>query len=79
MKRVKYACLEQTIAFTLKEDISRAEAEVELKNELAAYKERMTKSLTKFKIIEEVPQADGSVLLKVKKQYNSYNCGDYLE
>ena len=34
---------------------------------------------TQYKIVEETAQPDGSILLKVIKQYNSSPVGQYLD
>ena len=31
-----------------------------------------------YKVVEEAPQPDGSILVKILKQYNSAPVGDYL-
>ena len=33
----------------------------------------------KYKILAEETQPDGSVIVKIKRQYNNYDCGDYLK
>lgn len=79
MKRIQFACLEQTIHFQLKEDLTGHEAAVKaVKDELAQFKGLLERKNTKFQVIEETVQSDGSILLKIKRQYNDYDCGDYL-
>jgi hypothetical protein len=78
MKRIKAACLEQTIHFILNEDLGHADAVKMVQNELAHYKARLNRSRTKYKIVEENVRADGSIIIKIKKQFNNYDCGDYL-
>ena len=56
MKRIKSACLLQTIHFQIKDDIARAAAER-----------------------EEAVQHDVSVIVKIRKQYNNHNVGDYMD
>ena len=34
---------------------------------------------TKYKIVDETEQPDGSIIVKVIKQYNSSPVGDYLD
>lgn len=79
MKRIKYACLEQTIHFMLKEDIPHDEAIAMMHREVDSYKEHMAHSRLKYKIISETTDADGSIMLSIKKQYNGYPCGGYLD
>lgn len=66
MKRILTACLEQTIKFELYEEYTKYIADLEKKN-------------TKYKVVDEVKQSDGSVIIKIKKQYNGYDCGEYLD
>ena len=47
--------------------------------EVAHYKETLERSHTKYKILEEIPQNDGSIIVKVIKQYNASRVGDYLD
>ncbi len=78
MKRIKAACLEQTIHFQLKEDLGHAAAARAVKDEAMHYKSRLERSRIKHRIVEETVQPDESIILKIKKQYNDYECGDYL-
>ncbi|MBR5559654.1 MAG: hypothetical protein IKU72_05360 [Oscillospiraceae bacterium] len=80
MKRVHSACLEQTIHFQLKEDEIGHEAALRsVANEVAQYKAMLERKHIKHKILDETTQPDGSIMVKIKRQYNSYNLGDYLE
>ena len=65
LKRIMKACLEQTIKFEMNEEYRKYIAELDKKK-------------TKYKIINENKQADGSVIIEIKKQYNTYPCEDYL-
>lgn len=78
MKRVKAACICQTLHFLLKEDVEHNYAVKLVREEVAHYKPSMDRSRTKYKIVEEIPQADGSILVKVIKQYNACPVGDYV-
>ena len=78
MKRVKAACICQTLHFMLKEDTPHDYAVKLVKDEITAYKSNLEKNRTQYKIIEEVEQPDGSFIVKVIKQYNSSPIGDYL-
>ena len=78
MKRVKFACLEQTIYFLLKDDIPKDIATQDVKKELEDYKQQLRQKNKKYKVIEENIQPDGSIIFKIKKQYNNYDCGEYL-
>ena len=78
MKRIKAACIEQTIHFLLKEDLGHASAARAVMDEVAHYKSQLEHNHTKYKIVEETVQPDDSVIIKIKKQYNGQSCGDYL-
>lgn len=78
MKRIKAACLEQTIHFQLKEDMGHAAATRAVKEEVESYKSKLEHSRMKYAIIEETIQPDDSVIMKIKKQYNTHDCGDYI-
>lgn len=78
MKRVKAACICQTLHFTLKEDIGHDEAVRQVKEEVETYKRTLERNRTQFKIVDEQAQPDGSVILRVIKQYNAAPVGNYL-
>lgn len=78
MKRVKAACICQTLHFMLKEDVDHDYAVRLVKEEVEHYKKGLERNHTQYKIVEETTQADGSVMMKVIKQYNSSAVGDYL-
>ena len=79
MKRIKAACLEQTVHFQLKEEMPREEAEKATRLEYAHYLEQMNRSRTKYRVLEEKILDDGSLLVKLKKQYNNYDCTPYMD
>lgn len=64
MKRILEACLEQTIKFEPKEDYEK-------------YKKNLERKSTKYTIIEEIENHE-SITVKLKKQYNRYPCGNYM-
>lgn len=78
MKRIKAACICQTLHFQLKEDMDHAYAVRAVQEEVAHYKSQMDRNSTQYKILEETTQPDGSILLKLIKQYNQSPVGDYL-
>ena len=78
MKRVKAACLCQTLHFLLKEDLGHDYAAKLVKQEVQHYKEGLDRSGTKYKIIEETVQPDDSII-KIKKQYNNHDCTGYID
>ena len=79
MKRVKAACLEQTIHFQLKDGLFSEQAKQQVRQEYESYKTQMDRHRTQYKIIEEVEQSDGSLIIKIKKQNNSQPVGNYLD
>lgn len=79
MKRVKAACICQTLHFMLKEDLGHDYAARMVQEEVRQYKKKLEQNRTKYKIIEETVQDDDSVIIKIKKQYNSSPVGDYLD
>ena len=62
----------------LKEDIDHELAARQVKEEVAHYKKHMDHNRTQYKILEEATQPDGSIVLKVVKQYNQSPVGAYL-
>ena len=79
MKRIKAACLEQTIHFQLKDGISSELARQQVRQEYESYKMQMDRHRTQYKIIEETEQPDGSLIIKIKKQNNTQPVGSYLD
>lgn len=78
MKRVKAACICQTLHFMLKEDVGHDYAVQQAAQELEQYKKVLERNHTQYKITEQTEQPDGSIIVKVIKQYNSSPVGDYL-
>ena len=79
MKRIKAACLEQTIHFQLKDGISSELTTQQVRQEYESYKMQMDRHRTQYKIIEEAEQPDGSLIIKIKRQNNTQPVGDYLD
>ena len=79
MKRVKAACITQTLHFLLKEDVPHDYAEKLVSEEVKKYKEQLDKNRTKYQIISENTERDGSVIIEIKKQYNTSPVGNYLD
>lgn len=79
MKRVQSACICQTLRFFQKDEIPKALRERRSKEELEMYKKSLKDSGTDFRILEEKPQEDGSIVIKIIKQYNDCPVGDYLK
>ena len=79
MKRVKAACICQTLRFMLKDDLGHDYAVKLIKEEVEKYKASLDKNRTQYKIVSEETQSDGSVMIKIIKQYNTSPVGDYLD
>ena len=75
MKRIKFACLEQTLHFYVQDTTAIRTA----KDEFEMYKKKLEHTKTAYKVLSEEPQPDGSLIVRLKKQYNSYDCGTYLD
>ena len=79
MKRIQYACLNQTIHFKLKDGIEQRLAAEEVQSEYENYKRTLERNNIKYRIISENKQTDGSIIIQIKKQVNNYDVGEYLE
>lgn len=79
MKRVKAACICQTLHFQLKEDVTHDYACKLVQEEVEQYRRGLERNRTKYKIVSQLPQEDGSIIVKVIKQYNVCPVGDYLD
>lgn len=73
MKRVQAACIMQTLVFSQKDDcgLSRERQLAANREELARYKASLEQTRTRYQITEETEQSDGSVVVRVRKQYNA--------
>lgn len=78
MKRVKAACICQTLHFLLKEDLPHEMAVKLVRQEVEQYQRDLERKHIRYKIVEQSEEPDGSILLKVIKQYNAMPVGDYL-
>lgn len=79
MKRVKAACICQTLHFLLKEDLGHEYAARQVQEEVAHYKKTLERNHTKYKIVEETVQPDDSIIIRIIKQYNASPVGNYLD
>lgn len=79
MKRIKAACLEQTIHFQLKDGLSAELAKRQVRQEYESYKAQMDRHKTQYRILEEAEEPDGSLIVKIKKQNNAQPVGNYLD
>lgn len=78
MKRIKAACIYQTLHFQLKEDLEHSIAVRLVREEVEHYKQALERNRTRYKIVDEAEQEDGSVVIRIIKQYNRSPVGDYL-
>lgn len=78
MKRIKSACLLQTIHFLLKEDLGHDAAISAVKAEVEHYKAQLQRTRTKYQIVDEQTQPDGSIMIHIKKQYLNHSCEEYM-
>lgn len=72
MRRITSACLLQTMRFDTSSDTN-PEKDFEI------YCNKLDRDHTKYVIEDKKKEADGSLIVKVKKQYNSYKMDGYLE
>ena len=79
MKRIKDACLLQTIHFQLKEDLPHGDAVQAVRAEVEHYKAQLDRNRTQYKITRQEEQPNGSILIQIKKQYNNHRCGAYMD
>lgn len=79
MKRVKAACITQTLHFMLKDGVEQEYAQKLVQEEVRRYKEGLDRSRTQYRILSEKVLEDGSILIEIKKQYNTLPVGTYLD
>lgn len=72
MKRVKAACILQTLIFQQKEDCGFSREQILNMNrqEVSRYRSILERTRTRYQILSEEEQEDGSILVHVRKQYN---------
>jgi len=80
MKRIKAACITQTVHFINKDVIDTEYSKRKVQEEIKRYKYRMDRENTRYKIISEDVQEDGSVIMEIVKEYgNRTAVGNYLD
>ena len=79
MKRIKAACIKQTLHFLLKEDINHDLAVKLVREEVDKYKMQLDRNRTQYKLLAESVEPDGSVMVEILKQYNTSPVGTYLD
>lgn len=72
MKRVKAACILQTLVFQQKEDnyLSKNAVLEANRHEVERYTQAMDRAHTRYQIVSRDEQEDGSIVVRVRKQYN---------
>lgn len=72
MKRVKAACIFQTLVFAQKPELGFSKEKALKMNheEFEHYKATLENVRTRYQIDDTVEQEDGSLVVKVRKQYN---------
>lgn len=72
MKRVKADCILQTLVFMQKEDCGLSKISIIEANrcDIERYKKTMDRSHTRYQIVSQEEQEDGSIVVHVRKQYN---------
>ncbi len=72
MKRVKAACILQTLVFSQKEDCGLSHDAILTQNrmEVKRYQQTLERTRTRYQIVSQEEQEDGSIVLRVRKQYN---------
>ncbi len=78
MKRIKAACITQTLCFSNRDGETTEYAKKTIVQECERYKEQLQKSGAKYRILSEKTNEDGSIIIEIKKQYNSSPVGEYL-
>lgn len=78
MKRIKAACITQTILFSNHDGDTTEFARKMIVQEYEKYKAQLDKNHTQYKILSEVTNEDGSIMIEIKKQYNTSPIGNYL-
>lgn len=82
MKRVKAACIFQTLVFSQKPEMSYSrERALEINRaDIEHYKATLDRIRTRYQITDTAEQEDGSILLRVRKQYNDKaDVSEYFE
>lgn len=72
MKRVKAACILQTLVFSQKPEIGYDHDHALKVNhqEFEHYKATLDRTGTRYQIVDTTQQEDGSLIVRVRKQYN---------
>ncbi|MDR1731559.1 MAG: hypothetical protein LBR61_05640 [Synergistaceae bacterium] len=79
MRRIQFACLHQTLHFQLRDGFAPEQAAKKAREEYEDYKNSLDYNHTKYKILDEKTCDNGSIIVRIKKQLNSYDVGNYLD
>ncbi len=73
MKRIRSAAIFQTVVFSQKPDLGFSRDRLLRLNreEFDRYKTALDRARTKYVIVAESEEPDGSIVVRVKKQYNN--------
>lgn len=73
MKRIKSACILQTLVFSQKEELgyTREQALKLNQDEFAHYKTTLERTHTRYQITDVQETETGAVIVRVRKQYNT--------
>lgn len=72
MRRIASACLLQTMRFDTYKDAN-PEADVQ------AYCHKLERTGTKYVIEDKYTEENGTIVLRIRKQYNAYPTNGYME
>lgn len=72
MKRVISACVEQTLRFDTSKDANPQE-------DFKQYINMLNKKHTKHEVLDTQTDKDGSIVVKIKKEYNNYSTEGYMK
>lgn len=75
MKRVKSACLYQTLVFILDPKVFKEEALSKVQAEVEVYKKKANSDI---QILNEITNDDGSVEIQIRKKVSGYSVGNYF-
>ena len=82
MKRIQAACIMQTLRFQQTDNAGLPTDMLYKHNEdeLNRYKAQLDKNKTRYRIDEESRQPDGSIIVRIRKEYNSRaDVGKYFD
>lgn len=72
MKRITSACLDQTIKFDAMKECNPQE-------DFKSFLNMLEKKHTKYEVMDSQTTDDGSLIVKIKKQYTDYSTEGYMK